>query len=221
MLLATLKKKWDFKGQLELLTIEGDFFLFKFLCVEAFDLVLNVDPCFLNGNPFIFKKWSSNVKLIKENFTKISPWIKMSSFPLSCWNEKGFSKIANKFCTPLIVDNVTAKKMQITFARVCVPNSPSSPYLMKSLSTLMAIFGSKTLAMIESPKPIYIVILYLMTLLLISCLTHKSNSLLEGIAVVKNLGPNKLHKTILLTPTLGIHQTPHPWYHSCFYHPSK
>lgn len=38
-LLATIKHKLSFKGDLKLLTLEGDFFLFKFACKEDYDIV--------------------------------------------------------------------------------------------------------------------------------------------------------------------------------------
>lgn len=54
-LLVAIRKCWTFKGSLDLLTIESDFFLFKFTCKEDFDLVWNSGLRFLKGKPFIFK----------------------------------------------------------------------------------------------------------------------------------------------------------------------
>lgn len=55
-LLAVIKRKWNFKGSMELLTLQGDFFLFKFSCKKEFDSVWDNDPYFLNGQPFLFQK---------------------------------------------------------------------------------------------------------------------------------------------------------------------
>lgn len=106
--------------------MEGDFFLLKFSCAEEYDLVWNTGMCFLNGKPFIFKKWSHDFRPVKENFKEISLWIKFPNLHLCCWHKKGFSKIASKVGIPLAVDALTASKSCIAFARMCVQISPSS-----------------------------------------------------------------------------------------------
>lgn len=126
-LLATIKKKWAFKSNLKLLTMEGDFFLFKISCADDYELVWNFGPCFLNDKLFFLKKWLQDFRSVKEKFSEILSWIKFPNLSLCCWNEKGFSKIANKVGIPLTVGSLTASKSRITFTRVCVQISPSSP----------------------------------------------------------------------------------------------
>lgn len=125
-LLAAIKKKWIFKCNLDLLPMEGDFFLFKFLCSEDYNMVWNCGPYYLNDKPFILKKWSKDFHPIKKNFVEIPIWVKFPNLPLCCWNDTSFSKIASKVGIPLTVDSLMANKSCITFARVCVQISPSS-----------------------------------------------------------------------------------------------
>lgn len=81
---------------------------------------------FLNGHPFVFKKWSWDFVLSKENVFEILLWIKLLNFPLCLWNATGFSKVANKVGVPLAIDNLTTTKAHITFAWICVQINPSS-----------------------------------------------------------------------------------------------
>lgn len=67
-LLTTIKRKWSFKGSMDLLTLEGDFFLFKFSCKEDYDSVWDNGPCFLNGRPFLFQKWKYDFRPSKDKF---------------------------------------------------------------------------------------------------------------------------------------------------------
>lgn len=127
-LLAAVQRQWKLKGGLELLSFEGDFFLFKFSCKEDYNTVWNSGHCFLNGRPFIFKKWSKDFRPVKEEFSEIPIWVKFPNFPLCCWNELGISKVASKIGVPLAVDSLTAAKSRISFARVCVQVSPSSSF---------------------------------------------------------------------------------------------
>lgn len=56
LLLTTIRHKWNFKGWLELLTLKGDFFLFKLTYKEDYDLVYDNGSCFLNDRSFLFQK---------------------------------------------------------------------------------------------------------------------------------------------------------------------
>lgn len=84
LLLAAIKRKWTFKGSLELLTLDGDFFLLKFSCKEDYDCVWDNGPCFLNEKPIFFQKWKWDFRPTKANFIEIPLWIKLSNFPLYC-----------------------------------------------------------------------------------------------------------------------------------------
>lgn len=89
-------------------------------------MVWDGGPCFLNGRPFVFQKWSWDFRPSKEAITEIPIWIKLRNFPLCCWNETGLSKVASWVGVPLAVDSLTAAKARITFARICVQISTSS-----------------------------------------------------------------------------------------------
>lgn len=123
-LLVEVKRKWSFKGSFKLLTLEGDFFVFKFMCKENYDIVKDHGLCFFNGRPFLFQKWNCNFRPSKSEVKDIPLWIKMPNFPLCCWNVVGISKVASRVGIPLTVDALTTSKSIISFARVCVQITP-------------------------------------------------------------------------------------------------
>lgn len=49
-LLVAVKRKWNCKGALEFLILEGDFFLFKFSYKKDFDMVNDHEPCLTGGH---------------------------------------------------------------------------------------------------------------------------------------------------------------------------
>lgn len=66
-LLAVVKRKWNFKGALDVLTLEEEFFPFKFSCKEDYDLVNDQRPFFLNERDKFQRKWSWDFRPSKEN----------------------------------------------------------------------------------------------------------------------------------------------------------
>ncbi|KAI0494273.1 hypothetical protein KFK09_024405 [Dendrobium nobile] len=126
-LLSTIKKFWSLKGSLSLLTLDDGFFLLKFNNREDYDMAWSGGPWFFFGKPFILQRWTPDFILVREEFPTIPLWIKIKNFPLSCWNPEGISKIASCVGIPLAVDALTAAKTRLTFARVCVQISSSSP----------------------------------------------------------------------------------------------
>lgn len=119
-----MKKKLYFKGNLDLLTLEDNFFLFKFYYAKDFDLFWNLWPYFLNGKPFIFKKWNRDFHPNKENFVEILIWLKFPNLSLCYYNEKDFSKITRKIGIPLAIDSLIANNSHITFAQILCLDFP-------------------------------------------------------------------------------------------------
>lgn len=56
----------------------------------------------------------------KDQPTKIPAWIKLLKLPLEFWTPESFSKIASTIGKPLNVDNATAKRLRLDYARMCV-----------------------------------------------------------------------------------------------------
>ncbi|XP_028550583.1 uncharacterized protein LOC114579597 [Dendrobium catenatum] len=119
-LLNSVKKLWNLKGSLKLISLSDGFFLFKFSNAKDFDLVWSRGAWFILEKPFIFQKWNSHFSPTREELLSVSIWFKIHDLPLCCWTPVGISKIATKVGHPLAVDALTASKSRLTFARVCV-----------------------------------------------------------------------------------------------------
>ncbi|KAL0924089.1 hypothetical protein M5K25_004894 [Dendrobium thyrsiflorum] len=119
-LLAAVKKTWDLKGSLQLLSLSDGFFLFRFSCAEDFDMIWSRGVWFILGRPFILQKWHPKFKPTRENLTSLPIWIKIHDLPLACWNSEGISRIASKVGIPLAADSLTSSRTRLTYARVCV-----------------------------------------------------------------------------------------------------
>ncbi|XP_020702249.1 uncharacterized protein LOC110113881 [Dendrobium catenatum] len=125
-LLAAMKKVWILKGSFSLLSLTDGFFLIKFTNQEDYDLVWSGGPWFLLGKPFILQKWSPKFQPKRDELSSIPIWVKIVDLPLALWTPKGISTIASYIGIPLSVDNLTAKRARLTFARVCVSVSKDS-----------------------------------------------------------------------------------------------
>ncbi|XP_028552220.1 uncharacterized protein DDB_G0280205-like [Dendrobium catenatum] len=127
-LLNSVKKAWNPKGDVELLSLNDGFFLFKFSSPEDYQLAWSGGPWFFFGRPFILQKWTPKFKPQRDEFSSIPIWIKIVDLPLAVWNPAGISKIASFVGHPLAVDSLTARKTRLTFARVCVLVSCKSSF---------------------------------------------------------------------------------------------
>ncbi|KAI0504773.1 hypothetical protein KFK09_015726 [Dendrobium nobile] len=119
-LLGAIKKTWQLKGSVQLLSLSEGFFLLRFSCVEDYDMVWSRGVWFLLGRPFVLQKWHTKFKPKRENFDSVPIWVKIHDLPLACWNSEGISRIASKIGVPLAADNLTEQKTRLTFARICV-----------------------------------------------------------------------------------------------------
>ncbi|PKU81146.1 RNA exonuclease 1 [Dendrobium catenatum] len=119
-LLKAMQKIWNLKGSMTLLSLADGFFLLKFSTSEDLEMVLSGGPWFILGKPFILQRWSPKFKPKRDEDAPIPIWIKIVDFPLALWTPTGISKISSFVGIPISVDNLTANRTRLTFARVCV-----------------------------------------------------------------------------------------------------
>ncbi|KAI0522524.1 hypothetical protein KFK09_004903 [Dendrobium nobile] len=119
-LLKAMQKIWNIKGSMTLLSLADGFFLLKFSTSEDLEMVLSGGPWFILGKPFILQRWSPKFKPKRDEDAPIPIWIKIVDFPLALWTPTGISKISSFVGIPISVDNLTANRTRLTFARVCV-----------------------------------------------------------------------------------------------------
>ncbi|XP_028549034.1 uncharacterized protein LOC114579204 [Dendrobium catenatum] len=74
-LLSTIKKAWQLKGELSLLTMDDGFFLLKFSALEDYEYAWTRGPWFFFGKPFILQKWTPDFVPKREEFPSIPLWL--------------------------------------------------------------------------------------------------------------------------------------------------
>lgn len=65
-------------------------------------------------------KWTSGIKALTLDLTKIPIWLHLCYIPLKLFNQDGFSHIASVIGKPLYMDNVTVACKRLAYAKVCV-----------------------------------------------------------------------------------------------------
>ncbi|GKE24402.1 copia protein [Tanacetum coccineum] len=70
--------------------------------------VRGICPWFIRNSPLILKKWDPDVNLFKEDISNVSVYVKLHGVPMTEFNKDGFSAIATKLDTPLILDSYTS-----------------------------------------------------------------------------------------------------------------
>ncbi|GJZ67277.1 retrotransposon protein, putative, ty1-copia subclass [Tanacetum coccineum] len=93
--------------------------------MDGFDAMLENSPWFIRNNPLILKKWHPNEYLLKEDVSTVPVWVKLHGVPVTAFSEDGFSAIATKLGTPLMLDSYTSDMCmqswgRLSYARVMI-----------------------------------------------------------------------------------------------------
>ncbi|GKD45729.1 retrotransposon protein, putative, ty1-copia subclass [Tanacetum coccineum] len=83
-------------------------FFFEFSSMDDLDSMLENGLWFIRNNLFILKKWNPDVNFIKEDVGNVPVWVKLHGVPMTAFSEDGFSVIATKLSTPLMLDSYTS-----------------------------------------------------------------------------------------------------------------
>ncbi|XP_058739150.1 uncharacterized protein LOC131611040 [Vicia villosa] len=84
------------------------------------DEVMMRGPYTIRNMPLLLKEWRPDFKL-KDDFLRTIPqWVKLPQLPLYLWGEMSLNKIGSALGTPLVNDECTANRLQISYARILV-----------------------------------------------------------------------------------------------------
>ncbi|KAI8564159.1 hypothetical protein RHMOL_Rhmol03G0160300 [Rhododendron molle] len=118
LLKATARTVW--KDDLLSVKELGSRFLFEFKDEAAKMRALEDGPHFFSRRFLVLQNWKRMMLPSKDQPSKIPAWIKILKLPLEFWTAECFSKIASTIGKPLHVDQATAKKLRLDYARICV-----------------------------------------------------------------------------------------------------
>ncbi|GKD58800.1 zinc knuckle CX2CX4HX4C containing protein, partial [Tanacetum coccineum] len=75
---------------------------------KGLEAVLEGGPWLIRKSPIILKKWPMDTRLIKEELTRISIWVKLHDVPIQVFEEDGISLIATFIGKPVMLDSYTS-----------------------------------------------------------------------------------------------------------------
>nr|GEX48359.1 hypothetical protein [Tanacetum cinerariifolium] len=92
-------------------------FSFQFSSIDGLDAMLENGPWFIRNNPLILKKWHPDDNILKENVSIVPLWVKIHGVPVTAFSEDGFSAIATKLGTLLMLDSYTSDMCMQSWGR--------------------------------------------------------------------------------------------------------
>lgn len=119
LLTATARTVWKDHGKFSIKQL-GSSYLFEFDDEASKLAVLEGGPYFFSRRYLVLKEWKRMMTPGKIHPPTIPVWVKLHRLPLEFWTHVGFSKIASTIGKPIYVDEATANKKRLDFARICV-----------------------------------------------------------------------------------------------------
>ncbi|KAF5203726.1 Rna exonuclease [Thalictrum thalictroides] len=113
-----LQKQW--KTQKFDMVADEDVFYFKFHTEEDKQMVLDKGPVFIAGRLFIVRFWTPENEKGKKLISSVPIWVNLEGVPKRLWSEEGLGFLASLIGKPVCLDDATAKKSRLKFARVCI-----------------------------------------------------------------------------------------------------
>lgn len=119
LLCATARSVWKDNAPRSVKQI-GACFFFEFRDEASKMQVLEGGPYFFSRRYLVLTDWKRMLVPTTKHPSSIPAWVKLHKLPLECWTASGFSRIASSIGRPIHVDEATAGKKRLDFARVCV-----------------------------------------------------------------------------------------------------
>ncbi|XP_044507210.1 uncharacterized protein LOC123226746 [Mangifera indica] len=116
----TLEKIWASYGLREVMTSGQGVFILKFQDMDGVSRAVEVGQITIGGQPFIVRKWTTNLPMMINDVKKVAIWVRLYGIPLEFWSPKGLSYIASAIGNPLYMDAVTEGGTRLEFARICI-----------------------------------------------------------------------------------------------------
>jgi len=98
----------------------GSCFFFEFKDETTKLKILEGGPYFFSKRYLVLTEWKRMLVPATAHPSSIPAWVKLHKLPLECWTASGFSRIASTIGRPIHVDQATATKKRLDYARVCI-----------------------------------------------------------------------------------------------------
>jgi hypothetical protein len=134
---TVLRRVWKLRGNLHVKLIDTMYYL-KFSSSEERRLVLDAEPSFVEGRPFIVTPWSPTVACAREKVFSIPVWVYFSQIPSVLQPLIGLNWLACNVGKLKCFDSNTVARDKLMFAKALIEISPTKP-LPSSISVQIAV----------------------------------------------------------------------------------
>ncbi|XP_031106271.1 uncharacterized protein LOC116010917 [Ipomoea triloba] len=122
---------WRPKARIELVTLENDYFLVKFLAIDDYEFAKFRGPWMVLNHNLIVKEWMPNFDPFTDSTEKVIVWVRFPCLLVEYYDYKFLMKVAGKIGMPITIDTATSLVSRARFARVCVDVDITKPLLSK------------------------------------------------------------------------------------------
>lgn len=105
---------------MDMISIEGNYFLVRFSSIEDYNHVKFKGLWMILDHYLIVKEWYPNFDLATDTTEKMLEWFRFSAFPIEYYNTDFLMKIGEAIGLSVKVDHATNFVNRGMFARMCV-----------------------------------------------------------------------------------------------------
>ncbi|XP_026460777.1 serine/threonine-protein kinase PBS1-like isoform X2 [Papaver somniferum] len=115
-----IEQLWGVAGNVSVLYLGNNKFLFRFKCVEDKIRILESSELWhIQQRPLVLIKWNSKFRL-NQAMESQPVWIKIFNLPLFLWSTSILKRVGRRLGVPLYVDRKTKNRECLEYAKVCV-----------------------------------------------------------------------------------------------------
>lgn len=115
-----MMKTWHFVQLPNMYYHDDGYFLLKFQSNQDMELVLMRGPYTIRNMPMLIREWKPDFNLKQDMLRTLPIWVQLPQLPLHLWGGKSLGKIGSALGTQLVIDECTANKLRVSYARILV-----------------------------------------------------------------------------------------------------
>ncbi|XP_021863564.1 uncharacterized protein [Spinacia oleracea] len=111
---------WRPKGNLEVIDLGNNVYLFRFSLADDYEKALLGEPWFILDHYLMITKWKPNFRPSTNPFESMTVWIRFPELPVEYYDKQALFEIAKVVGNPIRVDYATNNLTRARYARVCL-----------------------------------------------------------------------------------------------------
>ncbi|XP_061355918.1 uncharacterized protein LOC133300403 [Gastrolobium bilobum] len=111
-LMTRLKHMWVLRSNYELIDLDNDFLLIRFMDEQDYQHVLHDGPWIVADHYVVVQRWRPLFDPYDESFKKLAVWVRIPGLPMELYSSSRLWKIGGLFGRTLKIDRNSLKKME-------------------------------------------------------------------------------------------------------------